>query len=319
MVALTFPDGARREYPRRHFRSRHRQGHFALARQAHRRDGARRRRRRPRRPRSRRTPRSSSFRPRGPARAGADPARLRACDGGGGAGAVARHAGHHRPGDRQRLLLRLPPQRAVHARRPAGHRKEDARDHRAATRPSPRRSGRATRPSACSPRRARAFKVELVDAIPPGEELKIYRQGDWFDLCRGPHMTSTGKIGNRLQAAEGGRRLLARRLPSNPMLTRIYGTAFAKQEELDAHLKQIEEAEKRDHRKLGREMDLFHFQEEAPGSVFWHPKGWTLFQALEQLHPPPPAGGRLSGGQLARSSWTRSCGSRPATCRPIPT
>jgi threonyl-tRNA synthetase len=126
-----------------------------------------------------------------------------------------------------------------------------------------------------------SFKVELVDAIPPGEQLKIYRQGDWFDLCRGPHMTSTGKIGNafKLQKVAGA---YWRGDSRNPMLTRIYGTAFAKQEELDAHLKQIEEAEKRDHRKLAREMDLFHFQEEAPGSVFWHPKGWTLFQALEQ-------------------------------------
>jgi threonyl-tRNA synthetase len=125
------------------------------------------------------------------------------------------------------------------------------------------------------------FKVDLVDAIPPGESLKIYRQGDWFDLCRGPHMTSTGKIGNafKLQKVAGA---YWRGDSRNPMLTRIYGTAFAKQEELDLHLKQLEEAEKRDHRRLGREMDLFHFQEEAPGSVFWHPKGWTLFQALEQ-------------------------------------
>lgn len=125
------------------------------------------------------------------------------------------------------------------------------------------------------------FKVELVDAIPPGEQLKIYRQGDWFDLCRGPHMTSTGKIGNafKLQKVAGA---YWRGDSKNPMLTRIYGTAFAKQDELDAYLKQLEEAEKRDHRRLGREMNLFHFQEEAPGSVFWHPHGWTLFQMLEQ-------------------------------------
>src|SRR6266540_3915665 len=125
-----------------------------------------------------------------------------------------------------------------------------------------------------------AFKVELVDAIPGDEPIKIYFQGDWFDLCRGPHMSSTGKIGNafKLMKVAGA---YWRGDSNNPMLTRIYGTAFAKQEELDAYLKQIEEAEKRDHRKLGREMDLFHFQEEAPGSVFWHAKGWTLFQALE--------------------------------------
>ncbi len=125
-----------------------------------------------------------------------------------------------------------------------------------------------------------AFKVELVDAIPADQQIKIYKQGDWFDLCRGPHMTSTGKVGNafKLMKVAGA---YWRGDSKNPMLTRIYGTAFAKQDELDAYLKQIEEAEKRDHRRLGREMDLFHFQEEAPGSVFWHAKGWTLFQALE--------------------------------------
>jgi threonyl-tRNA synthetase len=125
-----------------------------------------------------------------------------------------------------------------------------------------------------------SFKVELVDAIPADQQIKIYKQGDWFDLCRGPHMTSTGKVGNafKLMKVAGA---YWRGDSKNPMLTRIYGTAFAKQEELDAYLKQIEEAEKRDHRRVGREMDLFHFQEEAPGSVFWHANGWTLFQALE--------------------------------------
>ncbi|HLI98599.1 MAG TPA: threonine--tRNA ligase [Bradyrhizobium sp.] len=123
------------------------------------------------------------------------------------------------------------------------------------------------------------FKVELVDAIPGDEPIKIYFQGDWFDLCRGPHMSSTGKIGTafKLMKVAGA---YWRGDSNNPMLTRIYGTAFAKQEDLDAYLKQIEEAEKRDHRKLGRELDLFHFQEEGPGVVFWHPKGWTIFQAL---------------------------------------
>jgi threonyl-tRNA synthetase len=123
------------------------------------------------------------------------------------------------------------------------------------------------------------FKVELVDAIPADQSIKIYKQGDWFDLCRGPHMTSTGKIGNafKLMKVAGA---YWRGDSNNPMLTRIYGTAFAKQEDLDAYLKQIEEAEKRDHRKLGRELDLFHFQEEGPGVVFWHAKGWTIFQAV---------------------------------------
>jgi threonyl-tRNA synthetase len=123
------------------------------------------------------------------------------------------------------------------------------------------------------------FKVELVDAIPEDQQIKIYKQGDWFDLCRGPHMTSTGKVGNafKLMKVAGA---YWRGDSKNPMLTRIYGTAFAKQEELDAYLKQMEEAEKRDHRRLGRELDLFHFQEEGPGVVFWHAKGWTLFQAI---------------------------------------
>jgi threonyl-tRNA synthetase len=125
------------------------------------------------------------------------------------------------------------------------------------------------------------FKVELVDAIPAGEPIKIYRQGDWFDLCRGPHMPSTGHIGSafKLMKVAGA---YWRGDSRNPMLTRIYGTAFGDQVELDSYLKRLEEAERRDHRRLGREMDLFHFQEEAPGSVFWHPKGWSLFQTLEQ-------------------------------------
>src|SRR4249920_1016503 len=124
-----------------------------------------------------------------------------------------------------------------------------------------------------------AFKVELIDAIPADQQIKIYKQGEWFDLCRGPHMTSVGKVGNafKLMKVAGA---YWRGDSKNPMLTRIYGTAFAKQEELDAYLKQLEEAERRDHRRLGREMDLFHFQEEGPGTIFWHPKGWTLFQTL---------------------------------------
>ena len=123
------------------------------------------------------------------------------------------------------------------------------------------------------------FKIELVDAIPEDQTLKIYSQGEWLDLCRGPHMTSTGAIGKAFKLTKFAGAYW-RGDSNNPQLQRVYGTAFATQEDLDAHLKQIEEAEKRDHRKLGREMDLFHFQEEAPGSVFWHPKGWTLFQTL---------------------------------------
>jgi threonyl-tRNA synthetase len=123
------------------------------------------------------------------------------------------------------------------------------------------------------------FKVELVDAIPEGQEIKIYRQGDWFDLCRGPHMVSTAQVGSafKLMKVAGA---YWRGDSTKPMLTRIYGTAWHNEEELKAYLHMLEEAEKRDHRKLGREMDLFHFQEEGPGVVFWHPKGWTIFQEL---------------------------------------
>ncbi len=123
------------------------------------------------------------------------------------------------------------------------------------------------------------FKVELVDAIPEGQDLKIYRQGDWFDLCRGPHMTATGQIGSafKLMKVAGA---YWRGDSTRPMLTRIYGTAWRNEDELKAYLTMLEEAEKRDHRRIGREMDLFHFQEEGPGVVFWHPKGWTMFQEL---------------------------------------
>ena len=123
------------------------------------------------------------------------------------------------------------------------------------------------------------YKVELVDAIPENEDVKIYHQGEWFDLCRGPHMQSTGQIGNafKLMKVAGA---YWRGDSNNPMLTRIYGTAFANEKDLAAYLHMLEEAEKRDHRRLGREMDLFHFQEEGPGVVFWHAKGWKMFQNL---------------------------------------
>jgi len=123
------------------------------------------------------------------------------------------------------------------------------------------------------------YKVELVDAIPEDQDVKIYKQGEWFDLCRGPHMPSTGKIGGafKLMKVAGA---YWRGDSNNPMLTRIYGTAWQDEKALAAYLHRLEEAEKRDHRRLGREMDLFHFQEEGPGTVFWHPNGWTLFQEL---------------------------------------
>ncbi|WP_336288420.1 threonine--tRNA ligase [Bartonella sp. CB60] len=123
------------------------------------------------------------------------------------------------------------------------------------------------------------YKVELIDSIPDNQDLKVYYQGDWFDLCRGPHMQSTGQIGNafKLMKVAGA---YWRGDANNPMLTRIYGTAFANENDLKAYLHTLEEAEKRDHRRLGREMDLFHFQEEGPGMIFWHKKGWKMFQNL---------------------------------------
>ncbi len=124
------------------------------------------------------------------------------------------------------------------------------------------------------------YKAELIEAIPQGEPVSVYRQGDWLDLCRGPHAPTTGKIGNgfKLMKVAGA---YWRGDSRNPMLQRIYGTAWRDEKELKAYLHQIEEAEKRDHRKLGKELDLFHVQEEAVGSVFWHPKGWTLYRTLE--------------------------------------
>ena len=123
------------------------------------------------------------------------------------------------------------------------------------------------------------YKVELIDSIPADQPLNFYSQGEWIDLCRGPHMTSTGQIGNafKLTKIAGS---YWRGDSTKPQLQRLYGTAWASEKDLATHLTQIEEAEKRDHKKLGREMDLFHFQDDAPGTVFWHPKGWTLFQGL---------------------------------------
>ena len=123
------------------------------------------------------------------------------------------------------------------------------------------------------------YKVELVDMIPKDNEVSIYYHGEWYDLCRGPHLLSTGRIGKyfKLTKVAGA---YWRGDSKNEMLQRIYGTGWATQKDLDNYLKRIEEAEKRDHRKLGKEMDLFHFREESPGSVFWHEKGWSLFQKL---------------------------------------
>lgn len=124
------------------------------------------------------------------------------------------------------------------------------------------------------------YKVEIIeDIIPEGEEVSVYRQGDWFDVCRGPHLPSTGKLPKafKLMKLAGA---YWRGDSNNATLQRIYGTAWRDKKELNKHLTQLEEAEKRDHRKLGRKLDFFHFSDDAPGSVFWHPKGWTLFRQL---------------------------------------
>ena len=128
-------------------------------------------------------------------------------------------------------------------------------------------------------KKGETYKAELIEAIPENEDVSIYFHGEWHDLCRGPHLSSTGKIGKffKLTKVSGA---YWRGDSNNEMLQRIYGTSWATQKDLDEYLKRIEEAEKRDHRKLGKEMDLFHFREESPGSVFWHEKGWALFQKL---------------------------------------
>ena len=122
------------------------------------------------------------------------------------------------------------------------------------------------------------YKAEIIASIPQADDVSLYRQGDFIDLCRGPHVPSTGKLKVfKLTKVAGA---YWRGNSKNEMLQRIYGTAWAKKEELDGYLHMLEEAEKRDHRKLGQLLGLFHFQEEAPGAVFWHPKGWRLFQSL---------------------------------------
>ena len=123
------------------------------------------------------------------------------------------------------------------------------------------------------------YKAEIIESIPSGEEVSIYHHGKWHDLCRGPHLSSTGKIGKafKLTKVSGA---YWRGDSNNEMLQRIYGTCWSTKKELDEYLHRLEEAEKRDHRKLGKEMDLFHFREESPGAVFWHEKGWLLFQRL---------------------------------------
>jgi threonyl-tRNA synthetase len=124
------------------------------------------------------------------------------------------------------------------------------------------------------------YKAEIIESIPKGEQISLYREGEFVDLCRGPHVPSTGKLKVfKLMKVAGA---YWRGDHRNEMLQRVYGTAFTKKEELDTYLHQLEEAEKRDHRKLGKALDLFHMQDNAPGMVFWHPKGWSIWQQVEQ-------------------------------------
>jgi threonyl-tRNA synthetase len=128
--------------------------------------------------------------------------------------------------------------------------------------------------------RGERFKAELIRDLPGSETITIYRQGEWLDLCRGPHMRGTGDIGQAFKLLKTAGAYW-RGDHRNPMLSRIYGTAWRDQKELEAYLHQLEEAERRDHRRIGKDMDLFHIQEEAVGSVFWHPKGWKLYRTVE--------------------------------------
>jgi len=124
------------------------------------------------------------------------------------------------------------------------------------------------------------YKVQIIENLPAGEIISVYRQGAWMDLCRGPHVPSTGKLtAFKLTKVAGA---YWRGDPNNEMLQRVYGTAWANKKQLKQYLTRIEEAEKRDHRRIGKQLDLFHTQEEAPGMVFWHPKGWTVYQVIEQ-------------------------------------
>ena len=153
------------------------------------------------------------------------------------------------------------------------------------------------------------YKAEIIESIPPGEEVSIYHHGKWNDLCRGPHLASTGKIGKafKLTKVSGA---YWRGDSNNEMLQRIYGTCWTSKKDLDDYLQRLEEAEKRDHRKLGKEMDLFHFREESPGAVFWHEKGWLLFLRLVEYMR---AKQRLAGYKeintpelLDRTLWEKS-------------
>ena len=229
----------------------------------------------------------------GPRGAGADPPRHGPCAGHGGAGALSRHPGHHRPGHRGRLLLRLRPRRTLHARRPAQDRRRDARDHQGGAAHPPRSVAARQGGASISRASARSYKAELIASIPADEDVSIYWHGDWHDLCRGPHFRTTAEIGDafKLTKISGA---YWRGDAKNAQLQRIYGTAWRDKKELDAYLTRMEEAEKRDHRKIGKEMDLFHIQEDATGQVFWHRQRLYPVPRAGKLYPPPAGARRLS-------------------------
>ena len=304
MITLTFPDGAAAPVRARHHRPRGRRGHRQVARQAHRRDGARRRPSLTLPTRSRATPGSSSCRredPRALELIRHDCAHVLAeavQD------ALPGHPGHHRPGDRERLLLRLRAPRALHPRGFPGDRGEDARDHR--PRQTLHQGGLEPRQGQAGVRRqGRGLQGRARRRHPGGPGSQDLRPGRLVRPLPRPAHDLDGQGRHRLQAHEGGRRLLARRLEqpdADPHLRHGLGD----QEDLDAYLKQLEEAEKRDHRRLGREMDLFHFQEEAPGTVFWHPQGLDPVPEPHRLHAPAPEGPTTRRSTRRRSSTSRS-------------
>ena len=152
------------------------------------------------------------------------------------------------------------------------------------------------------------YKAEIIGAIPAGENISLYREGDFIDLCRGPHVPSTGKLKSfKLMKVAGA---YWRGDSRNEMLQRIYGTAWLNDKDLKEYLHRLEEAEKRDHRRIGKDLDLFHFQEEAPGAVFWHPKGWRIFQQLiayMRKRQDAAGYGEVSGPEIMEASlWQRS-------------
>ena len=156
------------------------------------------------------------------------------------------------------------------------------------------------------------YKAEIIESIPQNEEVSLYTSGDFTDLCRGPHVPANGKL-KVFKLMRVRRSATWRGDSKNEMLQRMYGTAWAKKEDQDAYLHMLEEAEKRDHRRLGRALDLFHFQDEAPGLVFWHAKGWTIWQQVEQYMRKVYRDNGYQEVRKARKFWIVPCGKNRGT------